>query len=356
MEPKEISLLIEKLRNNSITAHELVRLKELMDSSSAARELLNSMQHDYADLGAHIDRLDQWAGQKDVQDKIMVTINGENKVFPADNETVENEKNSRNSFGIRKLVWMAAVAAILLAGFIFLFNPQAPQGTISWETIRTEHGERKKFMLSDGTAVTLNGNSFFSYSKNQLNDLRLVKLSGEAFFDVAKDMEKPFVILTADFTTKVLGTSFNIDSDIERSVEVNTGVVEIQQTSAYKTNLLSQENLDSIAQYLSNSKTHKLVLRKGEKVNLTADGWQVRTFKNKNWHNNELIYMNEPLEQVLRKAYRYYGDSVAVSKKLAGTKISISFRKKNVQQVLQTLAELSGGTLIKKNDHEWEIM
>ncbi|MGH2624896.1 MAG: FecR domain-containing protein, partial [Sphingobacterium sp.] len=87
----------------------------------------------------------------------------------------------------------------------------------------------------------------------------------------------------------------------------------------------------------------------------TSTGWQVRTFKNKNWHNNELIHMNEPLKQVLRKAYRYFGDSVAVSGKLAKTKISISFRNKNIQQVLQTLAELSNGNLIKRNDHEWEI-
>jgi len=356
MEPTEISLLIEKLKNNSITASEIVRLKELVDSSTALADLLNGMQEEYKDLADHIDDLDRWDRQKELQDKVMMAISGEKKVFPNQYKTDDPPKNLWNPFGVRKLVWIAAVAAIVLVGFVFLFSPEVPQKTISWETIRTEHGERKKFMLSDNTAIILNGNSSFSYPKNQLKNIRLVKLSGEAFFDVTKDKEKPFVILTADFTTKVLGTSFNIDSDIERSVEVNTGVVEIQQSSAYKIHPLAQENLDSIAQYLSNSKNHKLTLRKGEKANLTAEGWQVQTSKHQNWHNNELIYMNEPLEQVLRKAYRYFGDSVAVSKKLANTKISISFRKKNMQQVLQTLAELSGGTLIKKNDHEWEIM
>ena len=356
MEPKEISVLVEKLKNNSITTLELARLKKLMASSSTVKEMLSSMQQDYADLATRIDKLEQWNGQEHLKEKVLLSIQGEIDMHPAIHEPFDPQQNTSKTFGLRKLAWIAAAAAILLTGFLFLYTPQKPQTKISWETIRTEHGERKKFMLSDGTEVMLNGNSSFSYSKTQLGELRLVKLRGEAFFDVTKDQHKPFVILTRDFVTKVLGTSFNIDSDIERSVEVNTGVVEIGENRADQLNLFKQENLDSITNYVTNSTKQKFLLHKGEKATLSSSGWQVRTFKDKNWHNNELIHMNEPLEQVLRKAYRYFGDSVAVSEKLAKTKISISFRNKNIEQVLKTLAELSDGNLIKRNDHEWEIM
>lgn len=64
--------------------------------------------------------------------------------------------------------------------------------------------------LSDGTVVWLRDNSKLEYPKSFSGELREVRLSGEAFFDVAPDKEKPFIIHAPHFTTRVVGTSFNI--------------------------------------------------------------------------------------------------------------------------------------------------
>src|SRR5690606_22961051 len=42
------------------------------------------------------------------------------------------------------------------------------------------------------------------------NDVRSVDLEGEAFFDVAKDVDRPFLIETKEISIKVLGTAFNV--------------------------------------------------------------------------------------------------------------------------------------------------
>src|SRR5690606_6177549 len=86
-----------------------------------------------------------------------------------------------------------------------------------------------------GTTILLNGNTTLAYPKQMLQNIRLVKLKGEAFFDVAKNEKKPFLIVSKDFTTQVVGTSFNIDSDIGRVVEVNTGKVNVFAVPENKT-------------------------------------------------------------------------------------------------------------------------
>jgi transmembrane sensor len=64
--------------------------------------------------------------------------------------------------------------------------------------------------LSDGSVVWLKERSRLQYPERFSGKLREVTLTGEAFFDVAENAERPFVIHSANFTTRVLGTSFNI--------------------------------------------------------------------------------------------------------------------------------------------------
>jgi ferric-dicitrate binding protein FerR (iron transport regulator) len=65
----------------------------------------------------------------------------------------------------------------------------------------------RTIVLSDGTEVTLNCNSTFSY-----NDNREGELHGEAYFKVAKDTEHPFVIHSEHMTVTVLGTEFHLNT------------------------------------------------------------------------------------------------------------------------------------------------
>lgn len=64
--------------------------------------------------------------------------------------------------------------------------------------------------LPDGSVVWLKGDSRLEFPERFDATTREVRLIGEAFFDIARDVKKPFIIHSPSFTTRVLGTSFNI--------------------------------------------------------------------------------------------------------------------------------------------------
>lgn len=85
--------------------------------------------------------------------------------------------------------------------------------------------------LADGSIITLNRNSKIQYPKYFAKDHRNIKLlEGEAFFDVAPDSSKPFHVSFDDVDVKVVGTSFNIKIDEDKTeLIVETGVVEVSK-------------------------------------------------------------------------------------------------------------------------------
>ena len=147
--------------------------------------------------------------------------------------------------------YLSRVAAVLLAAVsvgIFLYkqvpyfidkNQEAPlaAGAEIAPLKIAEVTTPATIYLSDGTVVWLKEGSRLDYPGSFSGKLREVTLTGEAFFDVAKDPQKPFVIHAPNFTTRVLGTSFNIKAygnDAVQEVVVVTGrvVVSLKKASA----------------------------------------------------------------------------------------------------------------------------
>ncbi len=67
-----------------------------------------------------------------------------------------------------------------------------------------------RVVLSDGSVVWLNSDSRLEYPVNFTPGERRVTISGEAFFDVARDVNRPFIVETARQSISVLGTEFNV--------------------------------------------------------------------------------------------------------------------------------------------------
>ncbi len=81
--------------------------------------------------------------------------------------------------------------------------------------------EVQKITLADGSTVWLNRNSRITYNKNFNDRIRSVTLEGEAYFEVAKNPQKPFIVIADNVQTKVLGTSFNVKAFPDRqTIEV----------------------------------------------------------------------------------------------------------------------------------------
>ena len=79
-----------------------------------------------------------------------------------------------------------------------------------YNTISVPRGGEYKIVLADGTTVWLNSDSDIRFPVTFSGDKRQVELQGEAYFEVAKNVEKPFIVKINDYNIRVTGTQFNV--------------------------------------------------------------------------------------------------------------------------------------------------
>lgn len=110
-------------------------------------------------------------------------------------------------------------------------------GTFIWssliaarEAYATRVGETQVVPLSDGSVVTLNTNSAIDVQYSE-RDRRVYLTSGEALFDVAKDKQRPFIVVAGDTQMRAVGTSFTVRMLPDQPVQVlvREGVVEMKR-------------------------------------------------------------------------------------------------------------------------------
>jgi len=136
---------------------------------------------------------------------------------------------ARPTHGTRVRTGRWVAAGLLAAGLAFFLAPamllqlQADHAT-GTARIETLH-------LADGSAVRLGPDSALKLDFSG-GERRVTLLSGEALFDVAHDAQRPFRVVTADATTTVLGTRFDVALlDGGTSVAVVRGHVQVDARS-----------------------------------------------------------------------------------------------------------------------------
>ncbi len=136
----------------------------------------------------------------------------------------------------------ASIIAIMLVGYLFYFTNSGsktsvsrhfkaliPQNTI---TVYNKSKSEKMVVLSDGSKVNLSPKSSIHYSRIFAGDSRDVYLEGDAFFQVTKNPMKPFLVYYDNIVTRVLGTSFRINTNSKTGkieVAVRTGKVQVYE-------------------------------------------------------------------------------------------------------------------------------
>jgi ferric-dicitrate binding protein FerR (iron transport regulator) len=153
-----------------------------------------------------------------------------------------------STFKIISRIAAVLVVTIALAFFFYERTPDVGSQLRSSATPRRGENLATRTMkasqpstvyLSDGSVVWLKEGSTLEYPETFSRNSRSVNLTGEAFFDVARNPEKPFVIHSGNFTTRVLGTTFNIKAyrnDASAEVVVVTGkvVVSVKEPASDK--------------------------------------------------------------------------------------------------------------------------
>lgn len=191
----------------------------------------------------------------------------------------------------------------------------------AYNTISTPAGTTYQVSLPDGTKVWLNAASSLTYPTAFYGAQRQVELQGEAYFEVAKNKEKPFLVIGGGQQVKVLGTHFNINS--------YTGEGAIETTLLEGAVALSQVNKANMS----------IILKPGQQASLQQQHFQISEAdigQTMAWKDGLFLFENADLATVMRQIARWYDLEIvyqgAIPKSTFDGKIS---RKLKLSKVLE---------------------
>jgi len=265
-----------------------------------------------------------------------------NSSFDEIRQRIKQYRERSKTDRIRRMAHLAQkVAAILalplLAVSIWLLVNRHPAP--SNMTLVTAKGERTHVWLPDSSQVWLNVDSKLEYSTDYNVDNRLLKLKGEAFFKVAKGKKFPFIVKASHFQVKAVGTEFNISAYNNES-----------NASAYL-----KEGIVEVSYFPKGKKVQKLRMTPGEQVTVNLTGQSINLSREPasnaiRWTNGELFFDDEPMDEVFRKAGRWY--DVKIDYKpgdFAGETLTVNLENgEPVDHLFQIIDKVMGISITKK--------
>ncbi|MBD2700507.1 FecR domain-containing protein [Spirosoma sp. BT702] len=137
--------------------------------------------------------------------------------------------------------WQAAAAVVVLLGIgwgiwqtqstlsAYAYDQLVKTSTLPLTEVANTQNKSQLVLLPDGSQITLASHSRVSYARDlDKRANREVFLTGEAFFNVTKNPQHPFLVYAGGLVTRVVGTSFNVQTgDKQVSVVVRTGRVAV---------------------------------------------------------------------------------------------------------------------------------
>ena len=141
--------------------------------------------------------------------------------------------------GLRMRIARYAAAAAVMVGVIcgswFMGGLRVENRLVAEAhpvVISTPRGVKSDVILPDGSRVRLNGGTRIVYL-TLFGDQRRVEVDGEAYFEVEHDARRPFVVVTGEVSSTVLGTTFNVHAyseDEDYQITLATGSLLVDGT------------------------------------------------------------------------------------------------------------------------------
>ncbi|WP_020528263.1 FecR family protein [Flexithrix dorotheae] len=241
----------------------------------------------------------------------------------------------------RVLKYAAMLTILLVSGWIIyqtnLPQPENKKAEIAYITKSTQKGQRLELVLGDGTSIKINSESELTFPEKFIGNKREVFLKGEAFFEVKRDEKRPFIIRTENVTTRVLGTSFNINSypgENEIQVAVVSGKVQVVSDENRKTDavILTAEEM---ATY---HKGKKDITKSRHDSDLTA------------WRDGILLIKGENFTEIIAILERWYGVEFQLKKPVVlESEFYGRYNNENLDNILKTLSYAGGFKYKLKN-------
>lgn len=253
----------------------------------------------------------------------------------------ETKEAKRRNLPLRWLSIAAGIAMLLIAGFFLSKNVDGGSESIVFTELNTG-SLTKTIVLSDGTQVNLNKDSYLKYPEKFNSNERKVFLEGEAFFEVTHNPSHPFIVETKEGTVKVLGTSFNVRAfpkEGKEEVQVATGRVEVEVLETKEKVILIPGN--------------KSVL---DKENKTLEKHVKASANSFSWHSQELVFEDTPIHEVLESIEKHYGVTIVLeNENIANCPFNSKFKNDDIEVVLATISDVLDIEIIKDKNSLYQM-
>ncbi|WP_207420078.1 FecR family protein [Desertivirga brevis] len=275
--------LLKKYINQQCNASELQQVRQLLQQAEGQKELEHLLDEDWKQFSA-----------PDLPEVELRRWKMRFYSLKASNSSTGNPTIYR--------FFYAAAACLLMAILTWFWKSQNQSDSAplvkNVEQLNPA-GQRSKVVLPDSSVVYLGPASCLSYPEKFGKDKRQVWLEGEAFFEVRRDEKKPFLVRTGSIQTRVLGTSFKIDSRERRVVvAVATGKVRVSETH------------DGRMQALANlSPGGKIAFNE---INGNVNRGHLDPSEIKGWKDGKLFFNNTSLEEIAIILSRWYNIQIHI--------------------------------------------
>ncbi|WP_373512704.1 FecR family protein [Persicitalea sp.] len=274
-----------------------------------------------------------------------------------------SEKNDVREFALQQksegrstrwpmLRYLTAAIVLLALGMAWYFSNDLP---ISPETTSTEResanllvetsnptSEPLRLRLGDDSEVILSPNSRLSYPAQFADSARIVYLTGEASFSVERQ-ERPFLVVTGEMVTKVLGTQFVVRAfaaDKKFSVQVVSGKVSVSRAEPGRVS--GSREVNGLILTANQAAIFEKDLRHLSKT-LVANPIVVEDKAIS--HNPDFRYDETPLPTILAELERRYGIAIQFDEpSLRNCRITATFTTETLYEQLDILCKTGAAT------------
>ena len=228
----------------------------------------------------------------------------------------------------KRRAWAAGLAlAASLAALAWMIVAPV-QKAIEPGAIATARGEQHRIVLSDGSKVQLNTDTFL-VARIGPAERRMVLKRGEAFFDVVRDPTRPFVVEVGTSEVRVVGTQFNVRETAGKlEVTVKEGTVNVVPLAARSADIAERVEL---------TRGNRLSYDPEQKLVKVASVDPDRTLA---WRGGMIEFDHTTLEEAVAELNRYAPKPLVIEdQNLRSIELSGGFRVGDIGAVLFALRE-----------------
>jgi len=227
------------------------------------------------------------------------------------------------------------IISVLFASIIYylLDNP----AKTNWNVAETyDNNAIKEIQLPDGSIAILNAGSKLYYPDKFSGKERVIEFEGDAFFEIKKNPDMPFLIKVKQAEIKVLGTSFNVNTNLENSdieVLVTSGKVKFAKIQDQSVSVILEPG------YIGTLSKDKIISQINSDKNYLA--WKTRYF-----NFTEGIKLGQAI-QILNRAYnvRIICDDKQVCEKI----LNSTFDQDSLDKIIEVICSTYNLKIEKKN-------